>query len=184
MKKTLLLVAIAATLLTTGCGNEKKTTDQRDTISTPTTKGPLPADNELTRNYTAQLGGHTYAITIHRAPNESLPTVKDALDQEFYDNSVDVAITRDGETFFTKTFTKEAFEDYLESADRTSTVLLGMAYDEEKSGGSHLCLAAQVGQPGTGEGPAFTIDIPTTGDAYSILRDTQQDTNAEQVEGD
>jgi len=182
MQKVLILTALAAALLVQGCSSDKKPEAKRIAVDTAKPKAPMPADNELTRDYTATLGANTYTITIHRTPDKSLPTVKDALDQEFFDNSVAVTITRGGEAFFSKTFTKEAFEDYLGSADRTGSILLGMAYDEEKSSRGHLCLAAQVGQPGTGEGPALTVDIPTAGGAYSILHDTQQDTNATQPE--
>lgn len=54
-----------------------------------------------------------------------------------------------------------------------------MNFYEEKTSGGHICLSAQVGEPGVGEGPAFIVDIPTGGGACSILRDSEQDTNGQ-----
>lgn len=183
MNKILLIAAALTCLLGTSCGGDKSTKPQEETTTSPKAKGPL-ADNELKRNYKAALGGKTFDITISRRPAKDRPTVKDELDQTFYDNVVDVTVTCDAQPYFSKTFTKEAFEDYLSPADRQSTIFMGMAFDEEKSDGRHICLAAQIGKPGTGEGPAFTIEIPTSGSGstYSILRDTQQDTNAQSAE--
>lgn len=173
-----------ASCLLFSCGKKNETPqDKQDATETSQTKGPRPADNELVRCDTARLGGHTYILSIHRKADETLPTVTDPLEQVFYDNCVEVNITRDGDAFFQKTFRKEAFSGFLSNADRESGILLGMAYDELSSSAGHLCLAAQIGQPGTGEGPAFTVDIPLNGGAYSIVRDTRQDTTNEDQEG-
>lgn len=146
---------------------------------------PMEAERKLERSYTAKYGEHTYSISIKRYPNHELPIVKDQLDQEFYDNSVEIVILRDGKSFFEKNFSKEAFLDYLSEADRAGSILLGMAFDEEKSNGSKICIAAQIGQPGSGEGPAFTVEVSTSSAVCSILKDLQQDTNAEETpEGD
>lgn len=185
MKKTscLLLSAVLVALSACGGKDDNKAADTDVTAATQQ-KGPRPAEDELTRRDTARLGGQTYVVSIHRRADTSLPTVTDPLDQVFYDNSVEVSVTRGGEPFFSKTFRKEAFTGFLSEADRETCILLGMAYDESNSSAGHICLAAQVGQPGTGEGPAFTIDIPTDGGAYSIVRDAQQDTTSEDREGE
>lgn len=179
MKKIMLLAVGVAGLTLTSCGGEKPAQTAQDSTTTVVVTGPLPADDDLTRHYADTLGNRAYAITIKRTADETSKTVTDEFDQEYYDNSVSVHITRDGAEFFSKTFTKEAFEDYLTAAD-SSSVLLGMAYDEDKSNNGKVCLAAQIGLPGTGEGPAFTIEIPAAGGVYSIVRDTQQDTNAQE----
>jgi hypothetical protein len=181
MKKIVIAVAAAAGMTLMSCGSEKASTPQADSVKTVATQGPQPADNELSRDYRSTIEGHNYVISIHRTPDSSLPTVKDELDQEFYDNRVVVTITRDGDSIFHQALTKEDFLDYLSADERRGSILLGMVYDEEKSSRLHHCLAAQVGQPGTGEGPAFTIEIPLAGGStFSIVRDSQQDTNNSQ----
>lgn len=185
MRKTSCLVFPVALLVLSACGGKgDNSAPAADSVAVVQNKGPRPAEDELTRCDTARLGGRTYVVSIHRYADTSLPTVTDPLDQIFYDNCVEVSLTRDGEPFFTKTFRKEAFSGFLSEADRTSCILLGMAYDESKSSAGHICLAAQVGQPGTGEGPAFTVDIPADGGACSIVRDTRQDTTSEDREGE
>lgn len=186
MKKAFIpVLGLAIGFTLAGCGGNGEAQQQQTTDSVATVKpqGPI-ADSELKRDYSVSMGGHEYAIVVSRYPDKQVPTVKDQLDQEFYDNCVDVTITRDGSAFFSKTFKKEAFEDYLSAADRKGAVLLGMAYDDTKSGDGRICLAAQVGQPGMGEGPAFTVEIPTGGGPYSIVRDVQQDTTADEVKGE
>lgn len=185
MKKKNLLLLLLTAALSVSCGGDKKDNDRAaQTSEQAETKGPQDADKPLNRTYTATIGGKSYEISVNRSPDHELPTVKDQLDQEFYDNSVRVSITNGGNEIFARTFTKEAFADYLSEADKNGMVLLGMAYDEEKTTGSRICLAAQIGQPGMGEGPAFTIEISADGSSCSIVRDMQQDTNASDAMGD
>lgn len=70
---------------------------------------PWTAERKLERSYTAKYGEHTYSISIKRYPNHELPIVKDQLDQEFYDNSVEIVILRDGKSFFEKTSVRKRF---------------------------------------------------------------------------
>ncbi len=183
MKRILIPGLLLACCGTIGCGNEKPSEPEKDTVAQAEVKvqGPLPAASELENKDAVTLAGRKYGISVRRFPDKNLPTVKDQLDQEFYDNSVEVAVTRDGEAFFSHTFTKETFGKYLTPADRSGAILMGMAYDEEKSTAKRICLAAQVGQPGTGEGPAFTVEIPLSGAAFTIERDLRQDTNGEEM---
>lgn len=130
--------------------------------------------------FSAKLGGHTYNITINRQSDSSLPVVTDELGKKFYDNRVDIEITRDGGAFFSRTYTKEAFEDFLSSDEKQGTVLLGMAFDSPKSDGHSIRLGAQIGQVGIEEGPAFVVEIPLDGGASGIVRDKNQDTTGEE----
>lgn len=186
MKKTPLIIAFSSLALLTACGGrtESAQTDADSAVQTALADGPRSADGDLQRESSATLGGHQYTISIHRYADKSLSTVKDELGQEFYDNSVEIKIQRDGSNFYSKTFTKEAFLNHLSASDRTSTILLGMAFDAERSEANTLCFGAQIGQPGIESGPAFTVLIPTNGSAVSILRDTVQDTSGSEPEGD
>ena len=54
-----------------------------------------------------------------------------------------------------------------------------MAYDETASvSGLVLRFGAQVGQPGIGEGPAFTVELSLDG-SVRIVRDSNQDTTGD-----
>ena len=128
---------------------------------------------------TVNLGGQALTVSITRKADPSLPVVTDELGKEFYANRVDVNITADGRDFFHKSYTREAFDDFLSADEKQGTVLLGMAYDPAKSDGHAIRLGAQVGQVGLGEGPAFTVEIPLDGSASSIVRDTDQDTTGD-----
>lgn len=185
MKKSVIAIVALSSLALAGCGSSEKKEAKEERVDSVAKAAPMEAERKLERSYTAKYGEHTYSISIKRYPNHELPIVKDQLDQEFYDNSVEIVILRDGKSFFEKNFSKEAFLDYLSEADRAGSILLGMAFDEEKSNGSKICIAAQIGQPGSGEGPAFTVEVSTSSAVCSILKDLQQDTNAEETpEGD
>lgn len=185
MKRTLILTAGALVILLAACGGsgEKKQT-AADSVAVQRPSGPIPAENALTRATTVSLGGHTFHVEIRRFVDKEQPTVKDDLDQEFYDNGVEVTVMSAGSKFFHHTFKKDDFAGFVPEAERRAYVFLGMAYDDRKSGGRTLCLAAQLGQPGTGEGPAFTIEIPLDGGAFSIVRDTQQETVKQEEMGE
>ena len=179
--KHVLISAMAFLLMASvaSCGGNKTQDNVADADSTQTTAhtdAPY-ADPGQQSSYTATLGGKTYGISIHRQADQSLPVVTDELGKKFYDNRVDVVITCDNAEFFKKSYTKEAFAGFLTaSAEAEGTVLLGMAFDSEKSDGHAIRLGAQIGQVGVGEGPAFTIEIPLDGGVSSIVRDNNQDT--------
>ena len=177
MKKSIFIISlgISTLALTASCGNkENKEGSDTDSLAQPSAPTPRESEGDMERTYSAKIQGNNYSITISRKTDKSLPTVKDDLDTEFYDNSVTVKIARNGGEFYSKTFTKEAFKGFLTDGDYDKCVLNGMAYDEEKSGGGHICIAAMVGQPGLGEGHAFTLDIPTDGSTASIVKAEQQ----------
>lgn len=177
MKKSIFIISlgISALALTSSCGNkDNKAGINADSLSQNSTSTPRESEGDMQRTYSAKLQGDNYEITISRKTDKRLPTVKDDLDYEFYDNSVTVRIDCNGKEFYSKTFTKEAFKGFLPNADYEKCVLNGMAYDEDNSGGGDICIAAMVGQPGLGEGHAFTLEIPTDGSATSIVRAEQQ----------
>lgn len=175
IKYTLPFVALLLT--TTACGDKKSepTANPADTTAVMTNSNAPYADASLQNEFTAKLGGKSYHITISRKADSTLPVVTDELGKQFYDNRVEVNITCDGTDFFHKSYTKEAFADFLSSAEKEGTVLLGMAFDSEKSDGHAIRLGAQIGQVGIEEGPAFSIEIPLNGGASGIVRDKNQD---------
>ena len=182
--KKILIMACAAGMLTLlpACGGQKTSdaASKQDTVQTATNSNAPYADPSQENSYNAKLGGKDFVITIKRAADKSLPTVTDDLGKSFYDNRVDVTITCNGQPFFSKSYTKEAFASFLTTKSETQgTILLGMAYDSAKRDGHAIRLGAQVGQVGIEEGPAFCVEIPLDGSASSIVRDTNQDTTGD-----
>ncbi len=178
------LATLAFALFTASCGGKGKGGPQTDTTQTAQqTKEPY-ADSPLNNNYTANLGGHAYDIRIARHADKTLPVVHDDMGAAYYDNRVDVTITRDGEAFFSHAYTKEAFADFLSANESRGTVLLGMAYDPERSNAQAIHIGAQIGQIGIEEGPAFSVEIPLDGGTASITRDKNQDTSGDDSMGD
>lgn len=180
MKHTILYVCLLflCCCFTAACGDKKTQGEAAtaDSLAQTTAKDAPYEEPELKNTFTAKLAGKNFEITVVRRADKSLPVVTDELGKQFYDNRVDVTILSDGEPFFERSYTKEAFADFLSSAEKQGTVLLGMAYDSEKSDASTLRLGAQIGQVGIEEGPAFSVEIPLDGGASSIVRDQEQDT--------
>ncbi|MGM9688085.1 MAG: DUF4738 domain-containing protein [Alloprevotella sp.] len=163
------------------CGDKKSegAVSPADSVQQRVTDDTPYGEPTLKNSFTAQWGGKSYAITIERQADPELPVVSDELGKKFYDNRVEVTILRDGEPFFHKSYSKEAFADFLSRAEQQGTVLLGMAYDSDKSDAHAIRLGAQIGQVGIEEGPAFCIEIPLDGSASSIVRDSDQDTTGD-----
>ena len=117
--------------------------------------------------------GHTYQYTLDRAADKSLPTVKNELGQPYYDNSITLSVKRDGEVFFARKFTKEAFANFLSDDYKTNASLLGLAFDRAADDGLHF--GAMVGYAGTEEGGMlFTVVLAADG-SVSIIRGEQPD---------
>lgn len=185
MRNVLLMTAGVLALALVACGGrENKEQPKADSVSVKAGRGPLPAERDLMRENTVQQLGHTFHVAIRRYVDKSLPVVKDELGQDFYDNKVEVTIQSEGTQFFHHTFSKDDFAGFIPIEELNTYVFLGMAYDDRKADTRDLCLAAQLGQPGTGEGPAFTIEIPIDGGAFSIVRDTQQETMKQEELGE
>lgn len=109
MKKSVIAIVALSSLALAGCGSSEKKEAKEERVDSVAKTAPMEAERKLERSYTAKYGEHTYSISIKRYPNHELPIVKDQLDQEFYDNSVEIVILRDGKSFFEKTSVRKRF---------------------------------------------------------------------------
>lgn len=169
-----------AALGNTSCSgnNADRTSTTADSTAQVSTDEPY-ADATVTRTDTMRISGRTYEITITREADKNGEVVSDELSNKFYDNSVRVRITADGEEQYDETYNKKSFDSQLSESEKQGSVLLGMAFDAEHSDSHAIYLGAQVGQPGIGEGPAFLVEIPLNGGSASITRDRNQDTSGD-----
>ncbi len=183
MKKGTLAALSLSALLLAGCGGKSAEAGKDGKDSAAVAVKPY-ADPKMEMKYSVRLAGKGYSVTIKREADPSQPVVQDELGHEFYDNRVTVTILRDGAAFSEATYTKDSFREFLTATDSKGSVLLGMAFDPDRSDSRAIRLVSQVGQPGIEEGPSFVIEIPLDGGAASILRDKRQDTTKEDMMGD
>lgn len=180
MKKTIWMVAALAWPLLAACGGKTEPAQgQADSLvqEAPAASNEPMADADWSSEATEKINGHEYKISVKRTADKEQPTLKDELGRPYYDNQVSIKIERDGSAFYSKTFRKEAFLDFLSASDRRTAMLLGIAYDCAGDGG--LRFGAQLGQPGSESGPIFTLTIGTDGTA-SITKDFTQDTSGKE----
>jgi hypothetical protein len=83
-------------------------------------------------------------------------------------------IRQDGSVFFSRTFTKADFNDYLDEDYRATGILEGLVFD--RVDGYQLIFAGSVCHPQTDEYIPLVITLSNFGDV-TISRDTQMDTS-------
>lgn len=181
MKKIFLLAAVLLTVA--GCGKTDKTqAAEGDTIGQTQADGPQPSSSDLTLRDTLKADGQTFIVTLSRETDKTLPTVTDEMGTTFYDNKVNVSVTRGGEQVFTHSFTKGDFEASLPEHDKKQGVLLGMAVDKAKSTAQHVVLGAQVGEPGLeDEASTFSVSVTPGSESFTTERVQNQITTRDDM---
>lgn len=185
-KATKAAASLFFVLSLTACGDARGdgSNNGQDSTQTSTSLEAPYAEQEKADTFSARLAGKDFKILITRKADKSLPVVTDDMGKQYYDNRVDIIITRDGEDFFKNSYTKETFSEFLAKDESQGTVLLGMAFDQIKSDSHAIYLGSQVGQVGIEEGPAFSIEIPLDGSRERIVRDKNQDNTGDDGLGD
>lgn len=122
----ILFPLLVAVVLIAGCKGKK--TGDGDIITTnyetPQLQAPISMNTSLVSMETEWAGGRTYHLLINRFPVDSLPKVSDERGQLYKDNKVEISVTRsDGSTFFSHSFTKMSFANWLDSDYRSNGLL-------------------------------------------------------------
>jgi hypothetical protein len=166
---------LAALLLLTGCSQKKKSDDiiaTKPEVVKP--QAPIRMQEYKQTTDVAWLGKN-YQVEVHRVADDSLKMVKDENGQKFVDNRISVKVMRsDGSVFFSRSFTKAAFESYLNNDYRQTGVLEGLVYDKVE--GNNLFFAASVSHPQTDEYIPLVVSVSNFGEV-GIRLDTDLDTN-------
>ena len=116
-----------------------------------------------------------YQVDIRRTADDSLRMVKDETGQKFVDNRIHLKVIRqDGSVFFSQTFTKASFNDYLDDDYRATGILEGLVFD--RVDGHQLIFAGSVSHPQTDEYIPLEVKIDNFGNV-SVERDSELDTN-------
>ena len=109
-----------------GCGKKKQAEDiivPKVEVTKP--QGPIRMQ-EYKQTKDINWLGRPYQVEVLRVPDDSLRMVKDEYGQQFVDNRITLRILRsDGSTFFNRSFTKAAFENYLDDDYRRTGILEG-----------------------------------------------------------
>lgn len=183
MTKSLFMVIAAGVVLSVvACSEKKKSTDiitQR--VETVAPKGPERMQ-EYNDSRKVEWIGKQYEVTVHRQPADSLSMVKDETGQEFVDNIISVKVLRaDGSQFYSRTFTKKDFLNYLDDDYTKTGILEGLVFD--KADGDFLEFAASVSHPNSDEYIPLVVKLSRMGQ-LTIQRDTQMDTTGDTPEQD
>lgn len=176
----LMLTAVLAIGLLSGCKEKKKTED----IIVRKTEAPKPQAPIRMQEYNqvkdVKWLDREYQVNIRRVADDSLQMVKDETGQKFIDNRIRLQVIRqDGSVFFDRSFTKASFNDYLDNDYRATGILEGLVFDRVE--GNNLIFAGSVSHPQTDEYIPLVITLSNFGDV-SISRDTEMDTNGGESE--
>ena len=170
----MITVALGTAMLT-GCKQKKQTED----IIVRKTETPKPQAPIRMQDYNQvkdiEWLDRNYQVDIRRTADDSLRMVKDETGQKFVDNRILLKVIRqDGSVFFSQSFTKANFSDYLDDDYRATGILEGLVFDRVE--GHQLIFAGSVSHPQTDEYIPLVITLSNFGDV-DISRDTQMDTN-------
>ncbi len=175
-----LLIASVVALSVVACGNKKQNNDI--IAKKPAVKAPASPVKMQDYNHRESVDwlGQQYGIAISRRADTSLPLVTDDGGGKYYDNRIEVRVTRpDGSVFFDRAFTKTDFaaqvgDDYIKKS-----ALLGIVIDRVE--GENVVLAASVGSPDvlSDEYVPLLITVSRTG-GVSISKDTRLDSDMEE----
>ena len=164
----------------TSCKQKKQTGD----IIVRKTEAPKPQAPIRMQDYTQvkdiEWLDRNYQVDIRRTADDSLRMVKDETGQKFVDNSIRLQVIRqDGSVFYSQTFTKADFNEYLDEDYRAKGILEGLVFDRVE--GLQLVFAGSVSLPQTDEYIPLVITLSNFGDV-AISRDTQMDTSGSEEE--
>ena len=182
MKKLVKIVIFLLLVVSVASCSEKK---KHDDIIATKVEQPKPQAPVRMQDYRQTTDvkwlGKSYQVDVSRIPDDSLRMVKDEYGQKFVDNRITLRIIRsDGSVFFSKSFTKAAFDHFLNDDYRKTGILEGLVFDKVE--GNNLFFAASVCHPQTDEYIPMIVSVSNLGEV-GIKPDTQLDTFGLEKEG-
>ena len=163
------MIMLAATVMAS-CGNKKSQDDawvapQHDTVVRQM------ADYHLTDSLV--VGGRHYRYEITRVASDSLPKVKDDMDDLYADNTIRLTLSRDGAQYFDKTFTKAVFASSIDEAFYRNAILDGIRFLKAEPG-QGLTFSFAVSYPESDMSMPFLLTVTDQG-TFSFVKDDTLD---------
>lgn len=181
MKRILSLILLGTVLLSiSSCKDDKKSDN---IITSKPEKEVIPTDTLAMTTIapearTVTWGEGSYTISVKRYADESLPIAIDESGRKYYDNKIDLKISRaDGSVFMDKTFQKTDFNHFLDDNTKENGALLGLPFVEVD--GNNLVFSASVGSPNemSDEFVPMKVKISRMGDIHIELDNDLDTTN-------
>ena len=181
MKRILSLILLGTVLLSiSSCKDDKKSDN---IITSKPEKEVIPTDTLAMTTIapearTVTWGEGSYTISVKRYADESLPIAIDESGRKYYDNKIDLKISRaDGSVFMDKTFQKTDFNSFLDDNTKKNGALLGLPFVEVE--GNNLVFSASVGSPNemSDEFIPMKVKISRMGDIHIELDNDLDTTN-------
>ena len=174
---TLLIISISQFLIfsLSSCGNKDK---EKDTWTAPEHEVVTRQMPDLELTDSAKNGGNTYVYSILRTPSDSLPRVKDDMDDLYKDNTIRLTLRRNGSVYFDKTFTKATFAQSIDKDFYNNAILDGIRFLRVEPG-QGLIFSFAVSYPDSDMSVPFLMTISDAG-AFSFIKDE----NLDHEEGD
>lgn len=139
-----------------------------------TEEGPGQDEERPALVDTVQWNGAAYIVSVHRAPTQDVPAVKDSWGDPYLDNAVDVVVKRDGETVASHKFLKTDFAAAASGIDLSSQILHDLYFDKSEAGG-YILLAGRINAPGDIEACTyFNVKMSLGDGSFSISRDNSE----------
>lgn len=168
--RKLLFVSLSFAFLFSCDGKQDKTGDEAS-VAVEQQAG-IHRMNEYNLTDSVPVGSHVYVYTIHREADDSLKMVIDENGDKFVDNYYELSVTKDGQEFFSKRFTKAAFAAQLDDSFRQNGILDGFRFISDKEG--KLLFGVCVSFPESDMSSPFVLTIGPDG-SFIIEPDTTPD---------
>ena len=117
-------------------------------------------------------GSHKVVFSITSQPDEELPEVVDEDGVKYKDNRFNLLITKDGKTFFDRSFTKADFKSQLTEAFQKYGIMDGLRFNQAEDG--KLLFNTCVSYPDSDMSCPFILTIGPDG-SYTITPDISID---------
>lgn len=162
------LVLLAVIL--TACGKRET---KEDTWTAPDTETVIRQLPDLRLTDSVRSGAHVYVYNIERVASDSLPTVRDDMDDLYRDNVIRLVLSRDGQCYFDRKFTKDTFAASLDKKFYKGAILDGIRFLRAEPGAG-LLFSFAVSFPDSDMSVPFLMTITDAG-AFSFVKDENLD---------
>lgn len=167
-------------ILMAACGSRSNKENESDleTVANEDT-GQVQEMRDYEYSSDISWNGATYHYRVERQADDSLAYVTDDMGTRYADNYIVLEITRNGQSFFKKTFRKKQFSDFLNDDFKKQAILEGMAFDRADETG--LRFSVSVSYPMSDMYIPLLITIARDG-TYQVQRDPVLDNVVETID--